>query len=307
MRLHACLSLVILACLPVPAAAGDLTQIISVDPVATIAAGDAAPVMRISFPAQGKKLPVVILSHGNRLSREDYQPLVAALVRSGHVVIQPDHPDASQGGFAPTTPQPDNAWRTRVEQIRWVTAHVRQIADATPGLAQRIDPRRIALVGHSFGGHSVALAMGARVTGQPPMPPVEGISAAVLLAPPGSYEGLTPEWKTRAPYLRTDWRAMRGPMLIITGEKDAAALSDQGPQWHSDSFTQAPAGRDICLMVAKDAGHYLGGIDSVLRPPVGDATPEKRAMVLNAVVAFLDDRLGARAHGAAQRAGLVCK
>ncbi|MET0250237.1 MAG: alpha/beta fold hydrolase [Sphingobium sp.] len=311
MRLHACLSLMILACLPGLATANDNAQIVSVDPVARIVTGSDAPVMRISFPAKGRALPIVILSHGNRLSRGDYQPLVAALVRSGHVVIQPDHPDASQEGFAPSAPQPEDAWRTRVEQIRWVAAHVRRIADATPGLRGRIDPRRIALVGHSFGGHSVALAMGASVTGQPNLPPIEGISAAVLLAPPGGYEGLTPEWKARAPYLRTDWRAMRGPMLIINGEKDAAALSDKGPGWHNDSFTQATAGQDICLMVVKDAGHYLGGIDSVLRPPAGDATPEKREMVLDAIVTFLGDRLDSRADArtrwASERAGLACK
>lgn len=308
MRRHACLPLMILALLPASASAAQAPQVISVDPVTP---GQGAPIMRVSFPGTGRQLPIIILSHGNRLSREDYQPIVTALVRSGHVVIQPDHPDASQDGFIPKTQQPDDSWRTRVEQIRWVAAHVRAIADATPGLRGRIDPRRIALAGHSFGGHSVALAMGARVTGQPPLPPVEGIRAAVLLAPPGGYEGLTPEWKARAPYLRTDWSAMRGPMLIVNGDKDAAAMSDRGPQWHDDSFTHAPTGQDICLKVVKNAGHYLGGIDTVLRPPAGDATPEKRAAVLDAIVTFLGDRLNdradARARWADQRKGLACK
>lgn len=286
-------------------------QIISVDPVVFPNGNNEAPLLRITFPATGDRLPLVILSHGNRLSRGDYLPLVAALVRSGYIVIQPDHPDASEDGFAPKSVQPSDSWRVRVEQIRWIATHARMIADRTPQLRGRIDTSSIALVGHSFGGHSVALAMGAHVMGQPALAPIKGISAAVMLSPPGGYDGLTPEWKTRAPYLRTDWQAMHGPALIINGDKDLTPLTEEGPQWHNAIFDGASAGQDVCLMVVKDAGHYLGGIDSVLRPPTGDATPQKRDTVLRAVVTFLGARLDHRpadeARWAEQRKALACK
>ena len=69
----------ILACLPgiaMPAAASAQTaeqrhiQIVSVDPVVAPGSRD-GPVMRITYPAEGSRLPVIILSHGNRLSRMD--------------------------------------------------------------------------------------------------------------------------------------------------------------------------------------------------------------------------------------------
>src|SRR3546814_11102087 len=84
-------------------------------------------VVRLSFPSRGRDLPVVILSHGNRLSREDYRPLVAALARAGYLVVQPDHADASIGGFAPPGPQPDDVWRTRIEQVRWIRSEERRV------------------------------------------------------------------------------------------------------------------------------------------------------------------------------------
>lgn len=302
-----------LPCLVTPATARDTAaaapQIVSVDPV--IGTGGDAPVMRVTFPARGDRLAIVILSHGNRLSRADYQPLVAALARSGHVVVQPDHPDASDDGFAPKAPQPGDAWRRRVEQVRWIVDHAGQLAGDVPALRGRIDPHRIAVVGHSFGGHTVALAMGATVAGQSAIRPIAGLSAAIMLAPPGGYDGLTPEWKARAAYLRTDWQTMRGPALVINGGADTTPLTDQGPRWHDDTFTQAPAGGDICLMVVKDAGHYLGGIDSVLRPPTGDATPERREAVVRTIVTFLGARLDHRpadeAHWNEQRKALACK
>jgi hypothetical protein len=59
------------------------------------------------------------------------------------------------------------------------------------------------------------------------------------------------------------------------------------------------------------AGHYLGGIDSPLRPPAGDATPARRARVIGATIAFLDAKLnhgkGSVAVWTGIRAGLLCK
>src|SRR3546814_7708535 len=88
-----------------PAATSQEAQVTTVDPVMLRDGSANGMVVRLSFPSRGRDLPVVILSHGNRLSREDYRPLVAALARAGYLVVQPDHADASIGGFAPPGPQ----------------------------------------------------------------------------------------------------------------------------------------------------------------------------------------------------------
>lgn len=270
-------------------------QSITVDPVVLDDGSAAGVTIRVSYPASGGRLPLAIVSHGNRLSRHDYQPLVTALVRDGYAVIQPDHGDASVDGFVPAGAQPDDVWRTRVAQIGWIADHPAAIAARVPALRNRIDKTRIALIGHSFGGHSAALAMGATIVdptdGVPRRLDVPAIAAAVLLAPPGHDAGLTAEWKRRAPYMKLDWTTMRGPVLTINGAADMTPLTDRGPGWHDDPYRLGPARGDFCLLRLPGVGHYLGGIDSPLRLPMGDATADRRARVIGATIGYLDVQL----------------
>ncbi|MFC0203597.1 alpha/beta hydrolase family protein [Novosphingobium soli] len=296
---------------PAPAPAPAPAPIAVTDPV-TIVQGPAgrALLLRVTAPLGGRDLPVLVLSHGNLLGRADYPPLVEALARDGWIVIQPDHPDASREGFPPA-PYPADTWRIRLEQVDWIAAHLGQVLDRVPGLRARADSGRLALMGHSFGGHTAALAMGARVEDQDQPAPTGRFRAAVLLSPPGNWEGLTAQWQQRGPYMKVDWTGLRGPVLMVNGTADTTPLTDQGPAWHDDGFRLARADADACLMHVEGAGHYLGGIDSVLRGPQGDATPERRARVFAAVTAFLDAAVsrptGAAAQWPAIRAGLACK
>jgi dienelactone hydrolase len=285
--------------------------IASVDPVAIAVGPDGRPLLiRVTAPVQGRNLPVLVLSHGNLLNRSDYRPLVEALARDGWIVIQPDHPDASHDGFPPA-PYPADTWRIRLDQVNWIGGHVAQVLGKVPGLAARADLARLALLGHSFGGHTAALAMGARVQGEQQPGPTGAFRAAVLLSPPGNWEGLTPQWQQRGPYMKVDWTSLRGPVLMVNGTADTTPLTDQGPGWHDDGFRLSSATSGMCLMHVEGAGHYLGGIDSTLRPPQGDAKPERRARVFAAVTAFLDAEVGRKTPAAAQwpaiRAGLACK
>lgn len=259
--------------------------------------------MRLTFPERPEgRLPVVILSHGNRLSRNDYQPLVRALAGTGYLVIQPDHGDASEDGFTPATPQPADVWRTRAMQVRWIAGHLTTIVKEVAGLKGHVDSGQVAIIGHSFGGQTAAIAMGATVaapeTGQIESYATPSVRVAVLLAPPGHFDGLAVQFRDRMPYLRMDWAPMRGPVLVINGEADASALTDRGPGWNDDAWRRASPGRGICR-ISVPGGHYLGGIDSPLRPPAGDATPDRRRKVLDAVLAFIDRGMG-RDGGAAR-------
>ncbi|WP_159982035.1 MULTISPECIES: hypothetical protein [unclassified Novosphingobium] len=285
-----------------------LTTIVSTDPV-TIQGPPGAIVMRITAPAGGKDLPVLVFAHGAALGRSDYRPLVEGISRAGYIVVQPDFPDASTDGIAPAG-WPADTWRIRYDTLAWIGTHLPGILKQVPGLPGRADLTRTAVAGHSFGGHSAALAMGARVEGMPAEPALP-YRAAVLLSAPGNWEGLTPTWQARATYLKVDWSAMRGPVLMVNGTADTGPMSNLGAAWHDDGFRLSGKGRNTCLMHIEGAGHYLGGIDSALRPPAGDTTADRRATVLSATVAFLDHALDRQtAAGRAWpelRNGLTCK
>lgn len=288
--------------------AAHVPVIVSTDPV--MVQGPRGPiVMRITAPQSGAHLPVLVFAHGAALGRSDYRPLVEGIARAGYVVVQPDFPDASADGIPPAG-WPAGTWRIRYDTLAWIGTHLPTVIKSVPGLERRVDFSRTAVAGHSFGGHSAALAMGARVEGMTAEAALP-YRAAVLLSAPGNWDGLSATWKTRAPYLKVDWSQMRGPVLMANGTADTGPMSDLGAIWHDDGFERASAGHDICLMHVEGAGHYLGGIDSALRPPTGDTTAARRAAVLDTSVAFLDHALN-RSTTAARawadvRKGLTCK
>jgi predicted dienelactone hydrolase len=135
--------------------------IIAVDPI-TVSARPGARrlVVRVTAPVAGRNLPVILFSHGNRLSREDYRPLVEWWARAGYVVIQPDHADASTDGFAPSA-NPPGMWRTRVDDVHRILDALPAILNRVPKLRGRVNDANVAMVGHSLGGLTTMMIDGA--------------------------------------------------------------------------------------------------------------------------------------------------
>ena len=265
--------------------------IISVDPIVVpTSAKGRALLLRVTAPTTGSGLPVIVLTHGNRLSREDYRPLVDWWARAGFVVVQPDHEDASNDGFWPAT-IPSAMWRSRVADVSRTIDALPMIAASVPGLLGRIDTTRIAVAGHSLGGLTAEMIAGATlrapVDGHAPIVPDRRVRATILLAPPGRYEDLTAEWRARGAYLNVDFSKMRAPILVVAGGADGGApLSSRDAGWRQDAYRLAPRGA-ACLVVVAGAGHYLGGINGPGMKPDGDATADRLALVRDATTRFL--------------------
>jgi pimeloyl-ACP methyl ester carboxylesterase len=281
---------------PAPPSVRAEALIVSADPVLLPATRQGRRLMlRVTAPVTGRRLPVIVLTHGSRLSRDDYRPLVASWARAGFVVVQPDHEDASVDGIRPVS-VPIGMWQTRIGDVTRTIDALPRIAAQVPGLAGRIDPTRIAVAGHSLGGYTAELFAGARMAmpGAPVVPHDPRIRAVLLLAPPGRYEDMMAAWRDRAPYLKVDFATMRGPMLVVAGGGDSGdMLSPRDWTWRTDAYRQAAPGT-ACLVVIAGAGHYLGGINGAAMKPEGDATPERLSAVRDATEAFLKAAVGNR-------------
>ena len=64
--------------------------------------------VRVSAPAAGTNLPVVVFSHGNGWNLDGYSPLTAFWASHGFVVIQPTHLDSRRNGFRVRPPFSDD-------------------------------------------------------------------------------------------------------------------------------------------------------------------------------------------------------
>ena len=76
--------------------------------------------MRVSAPATGSELPVIVFSHGFGSSLNGYGPLADFWAAHGFVVIQPTHLDSRTVGLPQDDPRIPRLWRFRVEDMKRV-------------------------------------------------------------------------------------------------------------------------------------------------------------------------------------------
>jgi dienelactone hydrolase len=256
--------------------------------------GERAIPLRVLFPrAPVAALPVIIFSHGAYLSRDHYAQLTHYWARQGFLVLQPDHPGAAVDGFARNPVSGDDLWRRRIRELAFLTAQLPELETEIPTLRGRIDYGRVYLAGHSFGAHSVAALMGARVWNADQNRfedfSVAGVHGALLLSPPGmGDDALKDDWVERGSYLRVDWSQLRGPLFVAVGAQDAVAtiMTTRDASWHSDVYRRTDL-RPMCLLRLGGVGHYLGGIVDPRRSGAEDSRPESLALLRAATLLFL--------------------
>lgn len=218
--------------------------------------------LRLTAPATGDGLPIVILSHGfgpskYLPSKDGYAPLAQFWAERGIAVIQPTHASSRVGGLDPDLPEGPFFWRERVVEMRAVLDQLVEIERQTPAIAARLDHDRIAVAGHSFGGHTCSLLLGGRLQGEDFSDP--RIRAGILLATPGrGGADLTPENAARFPFFDVDFSGIELPTLVVCGAEDDPHFTPRGPEWHADAFHDAPGAN--ALLTIGGVGHGLGGI-----------------------------------------------
>ena len=290
-------------------APGAPTAVLSISPVVLPTPDRAVDLqLRVSVPAAstGDRLPVILLSHGqghsnNLSSLNGYAPLTAFWAAHGFAVIQPTHLSSTTLQLDPDHPEAPLYWRSRAEDMTRIIDRLDEVEAAIPqlpgqsGLLDRLDRSRIAVVGHSMGGHTASLLLGARLTDPRDGAEVDladpRIRAGVLLAAPGRGDALSEVAAKHYAFLSTpDFSRMSTPALVVAGDKDASAhLTTAGPAWHADPYLLAPGPKSLLTLF--DAEHGLGGISGYDVAETTDENPERVAAVQRLTWAYLRSAL----------------
>ncbi|MEU3861557.1 alpha/beta fold hydrolase [Streptomyces sp. NPDC028722] len=254
--------------------------------------------VRVSVPATGTRLPVILLSHGhgpsnNLSSLNGYAPLADSWAAHGFAVIQPTHlTSRTLSHLVADAPGAPDFSRSRAEDMTHILDRLDVIERTVPQLAGRLDPTKVAVAGHSLGGFTATLLLGAGLkdpdTGNVLHLAEPRIKAGVLLAAPGgggdAFNGpMAEQWPIIG---AVDFSTMTAPALVVAGDKDDSRhFTDRGPDWHADPYTLAPGPKTLLTLF--DAEHGLGGIAGYDAAETTDENPERVAALARLTAAYL--------------------
>ena len=271
------------------------TPVVSFSPVVLSAPGRGEELrVRVSAPATGHQLPIIVFAHGFGSSADGYAPLANFWAAHGFVVIQPTFLDSRALGLSPEDPRTPSIWRFRVEDTKRVLDSLDLIEASVPGLEGHVDRNRVAAVGHSYGAQTTGILLGARVVtpdgslGEDMSDP--RVKVGVLLSATGrGGEDLSPFAAEHFPFMNPSFAEMTTPTLVVAGDRDDSPLSVRGPDWFTDAYTLSPGGK--CLVTMFGGEHMLGGISGELVTETTDENPERVAAVQRLTWAYLRSAL----------------
>ncbi|WP_158861725.1 alpha/beta hydrolase family protein [Leifsonia sp. AG29] len=289
--------------------AGPASPVISVAPVGLTAPGRPLPLqVRISAPVEGTRLPVILFSHGNGWHHDGYAPLTAFWASRGFVVIQPTHLDSRRNAIGFDDPRFPLIWTERIADLKRILDQLDDLVSAVPGLSGRVDPARVAAVGHSWGAQTAQSLLGARVLGPDGS---EGedlsdprVSGGILLAATGvGGPHLHPFAQATFPFMYPSFSTLTKPTLVVAGDQDQSRMSSRGPDWFTDAFTYSPGATHLVTLIGGE--HSLGGIPGYEVAETTDENPDRVAVLQRLTTAYLRTALSVDTSSWADAASII--
>jgi pimeloyl-ACP methyl ester carboxylesterase len=239
------------------------TPVVSVGPVVLADPGRGTDLqVRVSAPTTGSQLPVIVFSHGYGWSAGGYAPLVDFWASHGFVVVQPTHLDSRTLNLPPDDSRTPLIWRIRFEDLRHVIDQLDALEAAVPGLAGRVDHSRIAVAGHSWGGQSASMLLGARVLdadGQPGEDLTDPrVTAGLLLSTTGTGgTDLSPFAAEHFPFMNPSFAELTTPTLVVAGDHDQSPSPAAG-RTGSPTRTCSALAPTRCSPCSEPSTHSVG-------------------------------------------------
>jgi dienelactone hydrolase len=272
------------------------TPIISFSPVVLPISGRHVDLeIKVSAPASGTDLPVILLSHGHGPSNflssyKGYGPIVDFFAAKGFVVIQPTHQNSKALGLSSSLPEAPLFWSSRPKDMKFILDHLDLIISTVPGLTGRVDKVNVAVIGHSMGGQTVAMLAGMELTDPATGEIVNAgeprFKARVLIGASGGPEGFNGAARQLYPVLAAgNFSTMTLPALIVNGDQDKNLMFSDVDNWRADAYYQSPGPKD--LLTVFGAEHIFGGISGYDARETSDENPERVNFVCESILAYI--------------------
>jgi dienelactone hydrolase len=249
--------------------------------------------LRVTAPVEGTDLPCIVFSHGYGSSMDGYAPLAEYWAANGFVVIQPTFLDSRRVALREDDPNYKSIWRIRVDDLRTTLDNIQTVENSVPGLKGRVNRSNVAAAGHSFGGQTTSMLLGARMIadGGPGVDLSDDrIKAGVLLASGGKGgPDLSDLGRQMTPYLNSGFDHMSKPALVVVGDKDGSPLTNRGPGWFRDPYDFSPGQKSLLTLYGGE--HMLGGISGYAVAETTDENPARVSLVQKMTTAYLKREL----------------
>jgi pimeloyl-ACP methyl ester carboxylesterase len=215
--------------------------------------------LRVAYPQESGKFPIVVLSHGGGASKDDYTRAGDHWVSHGYIVIAPTHKDSKSLGFDIAKaggPAMGQVMLSRIADMALIARRLDVILAQVPGLAPKADRAKLVAAGHSMGGFTALAAAGVRLKNKADSSTLDmadtGYKYLLLLSEPGSNPMMPDE----------PWRQSPIPTFVYTGTNDRGSETTgrKSPFGYAVIENAAAASQPRHYLWVEGVDHYLGGL-----------------------------------------------
>lgn len=260
--------------------------------------------LKVSLPATGDTpLPILLIAHGHGdsdwlSSLDGYTGMTDFFAGHGFVVINPTFQDSA---FLQLDlygiPGDEAFWQSRTEDLIYILDNLDAIEDVVPLMKGKINKDKVAIMGHSFGGWTASLLLGAQNTDPRFNTTYEAhdprIKTGVIMSGTGKGgSDLSRSGMEQLPWYLPNFATMTSPALVVYGDNDtdpSQHLTWRDPDWHADPYVLSPGPKT--LFTVQDGKHSLGGVSGLDALEATDASPQRLTAVQRLTWAYLRGQL----------------